>query len=82
MDDPFFRGAVQLADRSAYGGLRFYTGDERLAGFGNIGFDNRLYHAVVQAALLLLAHAFLCRGIIGHLSTIPPRNISPFTRVG
>ena len=29
---------------------------------------------------MLLAHALLCSGIIGHVSTIPPRIICPFTR--
>src|SRR5579872_2042163 len=31
----------------------------------------------MQAALLLLAHALFRSGIIGHVSTIPPRNICP-----
>src|SRR5215472_18242931 len=74
MNNTFFGGAIKLADCRSYCFLSVLCACVNgLASLRNLRFDNRFHHAVMQAAFPLLAHAFLCGGIIGHLSTNPPR---------
>jgi hypothetical protein len=78
VDYTFFGGAIQFAHSSAYSGFSILVSINSLAGFGYLCSNERFNAAVVQTALLLLAHAFPRSGIIGHLYINPPQSICPF----
>src|ERR1051326_2187818 len=79
MNDAFFRCAVQFADGPAYSFFRiFVSGGNSIASLCNLCANKRFDAAIMQAALLFLAHTLCSSGIIGHVSNKPPRNIWPF----
>src|SRR6266487_648350 len=80
MNYTFFGGAIQFAHSSAYSGFSICINGNGLASFSYLRFNEGFNAAIMQAALLLLAHTFFSSCIIGHVSTNPPRIICPFTR--
>src|SRR5579859_4815712 len=83
MDDAFFGCAVQFADGLAPRFFRILvSGANGIASLCNLRANKRFDAAIMQAALLFLAHTLFSSGIIGHVSNKPPRNIWPFSRMG
>lgn len=78
MNDAFFGGAVQLTDGLAYSFFGIFSGGDGGASLCYLCANKRFDAAIVQAALLFLAHTLFSSGIIGHVSYKPPRDIWPF----